>query len=251
MKTLLLDIETAPHKVFVWGLYNQNISIDKIDEPGYTLCWAAKWHGEEEKMFSSIYHDDPFVMLWDIYALIDEADAVVHYNGTKFDMPKLYQEFLEAGWKPPSPVHEIDLYKTVKKRFSFPSNKLTYICEQLSLGTKVKHKGMELWRECMDMDPQAWSTMKEYNLGDLDLLEALYNNLLPWIPGHANRGLYSDISAHICPNCGSTNLEKRGLYHAKTQSYQRFHCNDCGKWSRGKVTVLPKEKRSAILVGVE
>ncbi len=40
-KILLLDIETAPHRVYAWGLWGQDIYLDQIEAPGYTLCWAA------------------------------------------------------------------------------------------------------------------------------------------------------------------------------------------------------------------
>ena len=43
MNILLIDIETAPNKVYTWGLWNQNVSLNQIDEVGYTLCWAATW----------------------------------------------------------------------------------------------------------------------------------------------------------------------------------------------------------------
>lgn len=251
MKILLLDIETAPNRVYTWGLWNQNIAVNQIEEPGYTLCWAAKWLGEKEVMFSSLYKADVADMLKGVYDLIEQADAIVHFNGTKFDMPKLMQEFLEMGWPPPSPVSEIDLYRTVKKRFAFPSNKLSYVLGVLGLEGKMAHKGMELWRECMADDPEAWATMEAYNKQDVKALEPLYNLMKPWIIGHPNAGLYASNDTPICPNCGSSHLQSRGLYHAKTQSYNRYRCNDCGKWSRVRTTALSVEKRKVILVGVE
>ncbi len=250
MRTLLLDIETAPHRVYVWGLWQQNVAINQIEEPGYTLCWAAKWLGEKDVMFSSI-RDGEEVMLHLVYGLLDEADAVVHFNGTKFDIPKLMQEFFELGWPPPAPFAEIDLYRTIKKRFAFPSNKLDYITTQLGIGSKVKHKGMELWRGCMEGDAESWKVMETYNRGDVTLLEPLYNELKPWIIGHPNAGLYTVSNSMVCTNCGSNDLQSRGLYHAKTQSYRRYHCNACGKWSRLRVTALSVKKRRSILVGVE
>ena len=54
MKILLLDIETAPNTVYTWGLFKQNIAINQIESPGYILCWAAKWLGNEQMYFSSI-----------------------------------------------------------------------------------------------------------------------------------------------------------------------------------------------------
>lgn len=251
MKILLIDIETAPHLVYAWGLFNQNIPTDRVVENGYTLCWAAKWYGEEGIMFQSIYEHGKEKMLQTVYHLIDEADAVIHYNGTKFDMPTLNQEFLLAGYAPPSPVKHIDLLKTARQRFRLPSNRLNYVCEYLGLGQKVKHKGMELWRDCMAGDAEAWDIMRKYNIMDVVLLEKVYEKLLPWISNHPNYGLFDDSSAMVCPNCGSHNLHKRGFYDTQTLRYQRYQCQDCRAWSKSRTTITPKEQRPTVLKGIK
>lgn len=250
LKTLLLDIETAPHRVYAWGLWNQDIALNQIEEPGYTLCWAAKWYNKPDIIFRSLYMHSKREMLGDIYSLIDEADAVIHYNGTKFDIPTLNQEFVSQGWAPPSPAINIDLLQTAKRRFRLPSNKLDYVAQYLGSGGKVKHKGMELWRDCMAGDKEAWKTMKEYNEHDVRLLERVYKKLLPWVPNHPNNALFDGGNDMVCPNCGSAHIQRRGFYYTKTMTYQRYQCNACGAWSRSRLNNVPKEKRAAILVGV-
>ena len=250
MKILLLDIETAPHRVYTWGLWNQNVSINQIEEPGYTLCWAAKWYGTKEMMYSSVHGDGRKIMLEKVYKLIEEADAVVHYNGTRFDMPTLNQEFVSMGFPPPcAPIH-IDLLLTARKRFRLPSNKLNYVAQFLGLGEKVKHKGMELWRECMKGEDKAWRVMERYNKGDVLLLEKVYEVLRPWVPNHPNHALFSSTDVHVCPNCGGTHLQKRGKHHTKTLTYQRYQCQSCGAWSRERLNSMEQDKRSNVLVGV-
>lgn len=249
MKVLLCDIETSPHKVYVWGLFKQTVALNQIDEAGSTLCWAAKWLGEPGIMYSSV-RDGKKEMLRSIYNLLEEADVVVHYNGTYFDIPTLYQEFLGQGWTPPSPFIQIDLLQTVRKRFRLPSNKLSYISEYLNIGGKVNHKGMELWRGCMEDNPDDWQIMEQYNKQDVVLLEKLYEVIRPWITNHPNYALFSEDDLFLCPNCGSTHLQKRGFHYTKTMKYQRVKCMDCGTWSRSRSTVLTKEKRKKVLVGV-
>lgn len=250
MKILLLDIETALHRVYSWGLFKQDIGLNQIEEPGYTLSWAAKWYGEKEIMFSSIYHDTWPTMIERIYKLIDEADAVIHYNGTKFDMPILNQEFIAAGYNPPSPVINIDLLHTARRRFRLASNKLDYVAGFLGLRGKVKHKGMDLWRDCMARSEKAWSIMKRYNIRDVKLLEEVYNKLRSWIPNHPNHGLFISTDTPVCSHCGSKHLQKRGRYYTKTLAYQRFQCQKCGAWHRSRLSDLSLEKRRAIVVGV-
>lgn len=231
MKILLLDIETAPNKVYAWGLWNQNIATNQIVEPGYTLCWAAKWLGDKELLFSSMHSDGEEAMLSLIWELLDEADAVVHYNGTKFDMPTLNKEFILHGYLPPSSYKEIDLLKTARRRFKFPSNKLDYIAQRLGLGTKTKHRGMSLWHDCMQGDDKAWSVMERYNKQDVKLLEKLYKRLLPWIKNHPNYGLYNS-KKDACRNCGGK-LKKNGWEYTATCKYQRYRCVKCGAEGRG------------------
>lgn len=250
IKILHIDLETAPHKVFAWGLWKQDIHIDNIVEAGYTLCFAAKWHGQKDMIFKSVHHDGADDMVQTAHDLINEADAVVHYNGTKFDMPILNQEFLAHGLEPTSPVQQIDLLKTARKQFKLPSNKLDYVARFLGLQGKVKHKGMQLWLDCMDGDESAWKVMKRYNIQDVRLLEKVYKALLPWIKDHPNMGLFNDKDRPVCTNCGSHHLQRRGLERTKTQTYQRYQCISCGKWQRSRLNDTPPNQKANTLVSI-
>lgn len=247
MKLLHIDIETAPNKAYVWGFNKQIITIDKMIEPGYTLCYSAKWHDKKEVMFHSIREHGMMYMLKTVWELLDEADAVVHYNGTSFDIPTLNWEFLQHGIEPPSPCHQIDLYKTVRSRFRLPSYKLDYVCQALGLGAKVSHKGMALWHDCMNNDSKAWKKMEQYNKQDVRLLPKLYDKLLPWINDHPNHALYVDSNKPVCPNCGSTHVTKRGVETTKTQKYQRYKCMACKTPLRGRFTIVDKDMKHNIL----
>lgn len=240
MKILLLDIETSPNLATVWGLFNQNIGINQLLEPGYTLCWAAKWLGDDYTYFDSVYRSSPKQMVKRIHKMLSEADAVVHYNGTKFDIPTLNREFLMYGLTPPAPFKEIDLLRTVRNRFRFTSNKLDYVARQLGLDAKVQHKGMELWLGCMNKDKESWDIMEDYNVTDVAILEQLYDKLLPWIKGHANHSLHT--SDEVCPHCGGAHYQKRGFSYTSGGKYQRFQCNKCGTWFRGTKSLAQKNK---------
>lgn len=239
MKILLLDIETAPNTAYVWGLWKQNISISQIVDSSSMLCWAAKWLDEPEVMFSSILMGKKG-MLKEIHKLLDQADAVVHYNGSRFDIPTLNKEFLEAGMSPPSPYAQIDLLRTARQQFRFPSNKLDYVGQALKLGKKVKHEGFELWIKCMNKDKEAWERMEEYNIQDVVLLEQVYHKFLPWIKNHPNKALH-DESEHSCPSCGSHKIQKRGYNVTAGGKYQRYQCQSCGAWSAERKTEKIKE----------
>lgn len=183
MKTLYLDIETTPIKAYVWGLWDQNVSIDQIIEPTTMLCFGARWGGTKKVIFKSVHHDGYRVMLEELHALMEEADVLVGWNSAAFDHKHINREFLENGMMPPSPVKDLDLMSVVKANFQFPSNKLDYVAQKLGVGAKVKHSGFKLWINCMAGDPKAWVEMKKYQIQDVNLLIDLYDILLPWFVG--------------------------------------------------------------------
>jgi DNA polymerase III epsilon subunit-like protein len=188
-------------------------------------------------MFDSIHKSKPKQMLKGIHGLLNDADAVISYNGRKFDLPILHKEFLLYNFNPPQPYKQIDLLNTMRQRFKFVSNKLDYVCQQLGLGKKADHEGFELWLKCMANDKEAWKRMEKYNKQDVVLLESLYNRVLPWIKNHPNMNLHQDHEG--CPTCGATQLQKRGTSISGTGTYQRYQCRSCGTWSQGTKSLKP------------
>ena len=238
-KILLLDIETAPNRAYVWGMWKQNINPDWIDANGYVLCWTAKWLGDSEVKFQRLKNKNHKALLYPIHRMLGEAQAVIHYNGSSFDIPTLNKEFLIHGFKPPSPYKQIDLLRTMREGFRFPSNKLDYICKTLSIGEKLRHEGPQLWLDCMDDKKDAWKRMEDYNRRDVVLLENLYTRMLPWIKGHPNRAAMSGDM--VCPSCGSTDYRQDKTYLAVQLKYKRYSCGGCGGWFRGNKTVTPRQ----------
>lgn len=243
MKILTIDIECAPNLAYVWGLFKQNISIGQIEQPGEVISFAALWTDDPRVIFRSNFHDGHEAMIKEAWNLLNEADAVVSYNGQMFDMPHLNREFLLAGLTAPSPYKNIDLYLIVRKQFKFLSNKLDYVAQALDLGGKTGHTGFQLWLDCMAGDAEAWRLMKTYNIQDILLTEKLYYRIRPWIGNHPSTGLY-DGSEHSCPNCGSTNLTRRGYAYTTVSKFQRYVC-ECGKWSRGNKRLDAVSTRNA------
>jgi hypothetical protein len=229
MRVLTLDIETAPNVGHVWGLWQQNVGLPQLLESGYVLCFAAKWEHEDKVRFHR--HD----VAKHAHALLSQADVIVHYNGTKFDIPWLQSEMVRAGMVPPAPFAQVDLCGVVKQRFRFPSNKLEYVASELLGEGKAPTGGHHTWIGCMAGDPKAWARMREYNEADVLLTERLYQRLKPWIK-LPNPALYgdADVAEKTCPGCGSSDVRKRGLAYTTLTSYQRYQCVACGRWGRGK-----------------
>lgn len=244
-RILTVDIESKPHTVYTWGLWDQNVGINQIKEAGGMISFAAKWLGDDDVLFYSEYHDGLLPMIHAIWNLLSEADIVITYNGDRYDFKRLNNEFLLHGMTPPAPYQSIDLIKTNRNRFDLPSRKLDYLVQSMGVGAKVKHQGFDLWVDCMAGDPEAWEKMKEYNIGDVIVTEGAYLQLLPWLTSTPHYALFTgDIAA--CPYCGSKEVTENGTTHTKVQSYQLFQCADCGGWMRGTTPLGVKIATRAI-----
>jgi DNA polymerase elongation subunit (family B) len=250
LRLLTVDIETAPNMAYVWGLWDQNVGLNQIVSSTEMMCWSAKWTDHTKIHYRSTFHDGKEKMVKDLWALLDKADAVIHFNGRRFDIPHINREFLEMGLEPPSPYKQIDLFQAVKRRFRFPSNKLEYVCDRLGIGNKVKHEGFDLWLRCMAGEKSAWDLMKIYNLQDVALTEMLYWKLLPWIPNTPSPAAHS--GGEVCPACGSSRLKPRGFAYTSQSQYQRYVCRECGKWSRATTAAKDVDgvRRTVQIVGV-
>lgn len=230
LKILAWDIETFPHNVYRWSLYGDSpVALNQIREPGRVASFAARWVGEPKNSIEFYSEFSGYaLMVHRAWHLIDEADALLSWNGKPFDSKHMNREFILHGLGPPSPVVEIDLLRTARSRFKFPSNKLEYVAQALGVGGKVKHSGFDLWVGCMANDPKAWAQMEKYNKQDVHLLIDLYKILLPWITGHPNMLLFGGTG---CTKCGSGRLQKRGTRVTQLGRYQRFQCQKCGSWN--------------------
>ncbi len=123
-RILMLDLETSPNLAYVWGLWDQNISIKQLVESTEVICFGARWYGDETVEIRSVHIDGKAKMLERIWELMNEADAIAGWNSKGFDVKHLNREFLEAGMDPPSPHIDIDLMQKSKAAFRFPGAEL-------------------------------------------------------------------------------------------------------------------------------
>lgn len=236
-KILVLDIETRPTVAYVWRLFKENVGLNQIIDPGGMICFAAKWVGQKEMHFYADWTEGGHQrMVEAAHALISESDAVVTYNGDKFDIPKLTGEFLCAGLAPPPPSVSIDVYKTVRYKFGLLSNRLAFVGPFLKVGAKIKHEGFELWAKVNDGDEKARAKMTKYCKQDVNLLERVYLKIRPYIRNHPHMG---KIGSHACGACGSNNVQSRGIRRTRAFQIQRLHCQTCGSWQDGSKKRVP------------
>lgn len=228
-RILILDIEWAPTKAYVWQPWQENITPEKIIEHGGLLCVGVKWLGDKETLLYSEWEHGHLDMLANVHEMMSYADAIVTYNGDKYDLPKLRGEFLQHGFPPPPPATSIDVLKAVKKLGLF-MNRLAFVGPFLDLGGKLEHEGMALWTKVLDGDEKARKRMSKYCQQDVKLLEKLYLKIRPYIHNHPHMG---KVGAQECGACGGRHVQSRGTRRTRAYKIQRLQCQDCGSWFDG------------------
>ena len=230
-KILVIDIETKPAIAYVWRMYDEVVNVAQLIEAGGMICFGAQWLGERKVHFYSEWTHTRKQMVKAAHRMLSQADAVITYNGDKFDIPKLNGEFLLEDLPPPPPPTSIDLYKTIRK-LGLLSSKLEYVGERMGIGEKVKHEGFRLWRSVMEGDERAMRRMQKYCIQDVRLTGELYQRIKPYIRNHPHVG-NSEVPG-TCGACGSDHLQSRGTRRTKYFKIQRLQCQACGAWQDGK-----------------
>lgn len=228
-KILTIDIETSPTVVYTFSMTPNWISPDKIIEPSTVMCFAAKWYDQDDVVYRSSHHQGHSEMIQEAWRLLDVADIVVTFNGVSFDVKHLKREFVLAGMPMPRPWKNVDLYKEAKKQWAFESRGLNHLAQRFELGCKLDHEGFDLWKLCLAGDDDAWGRMKDYNIQDVVLTEAVYDRMRGWMPTHPHIGpIDADDQGMLCNQCGGDELSSNGLRRAIVIDYRLYRCNNCG-----------------------
>lgn len=251
-KILLLDIETSPILASVWGLFDQTIPLNQINQDWFILAFSAKWLDDDKIMYYDQRNakdiEDDRELLKKVWKLLDECDVVVGQNSNGFDLKRLNARFILNGMKPPSSYKKVDTVLIARKHFGFTSNKLEYLTDKLCKKyKKLKHNkypGFELWKECLKGNKSAWNEMKLYNEYDVLSLEELYKVLQPW-DNSINVNLYSEGLENVC-SCGNNKFHKNGFYYTASGKFQRYVCTGCGAETHSPKNLLTKEKKATI-----
>ena len=239
-RILLFDLETAPIRAFTFGLFDQNIGLNQIDQDWFLLSWSAKWLDEPNIYYMDQSKEPDLTndkkILEGLWQMLSRSDVVITQNGKSFDEKVANARFVIQGIPPTPPYKHVDTKILAKRRFRFTSNKLEYLAKALGVPClKSHHKqfpGFDLWAECMKRNPEAWAEMKKYNMSDVMALEGVYLKLRPWGIGIDLNPYYSD-TVYRC-QCGSKDLERNEFLIAGGGKFARFRCRSCNAWHSAK-----------------
>lgn len=235
-KVLLLDIETSPIVVYVWGLMNQFIRSSQIKQDWRILCYTAKWLDSNKVIYEEARKDKHEKrMLKGLWKLLDTADVIITQNGTIFDAKRINSRLIYFGFPPPSTYRHYDLYRLTKRVADFTSKSLAYLTDNLCRRHKKlahsKYAGMKLWVECLAQNNDAWKEMRKYNVEDVLSMEELYIRLRAWAPESFPKIFNLSDSDAECSTCGHVGQMRLGKPRkAKKYWYRQDSCPKCGAW---------------------
>lgn len=250
-KILLFDVETFPLKLYSWTLWKPKLSYTNIIEDWALVSWSAKWLFAPDVMSDvlipeeAVARDDKRICK-SMWPLLDQADVVISHNGINFDHKRLNTRFLLNKIAPPMPYQVIDTLRTSMGKFAFTSNRLDYLGQLIAR----KHKlatDFDLWVRCDHGNKDALTYMRQYNEGDVLLLEDVYVEMRPWVSGHPNIALIAECEHEACPVCGSSNLQEVGYYRTNAGASESLRCLNCGAPSRRRYSVLDKTRKKNLL----
>jgi len=249
-KILMLDIETSPVIAKVWGLFDQNISLNQIEQDWYVLSYAAKWYGSDEMFYQDQRAAEPLgddsEILKGIHKLMNEADYLCGHNAKRFDVKKLNARFIKHSLPPIKQVPVIDTLLIARRVAAFTSNKLEYLAKFLGCeDTKMcdrKFNGMLLWVETMKRNVEAFDEMELYCKMDVIVLEQVYERLIPYDNSISFQAFHQK---KIC-TCGGIEFKKNGFRYTRQGCFRVYVCVKCSKTITAKENLIDKEVRKEL-----
>lgn len=91
-KVLFLDIETKPLIKGGWGMFNQNYSLEQIEEDWAIISFSCKWMDCEDAEYYDITQNTEVDLLYLLHDRLSQADFVVGHNCVEVSTPVLTQD---------------------------------------------------------------------------------------------------------------------------------------------------------------
>jgi uncharacterized protein YprB with RNaseH-like and TPR domain/predicted RNA-binding Zn-ribbon protein involved in translation (DUF1610 family) len=222
-------------KILSFDLETADLSANR----GHIICAAAKWVGEKMVYTWRIdegdgYRDTPQSFYNDkhivegLKPLLEEADAVLAYYGSGFDVPYLNTRAIINKVAPPIPYTLIDPWKTARSQLKLARNDMGSVASVFGARPKT-HLPWDDWQRARYGDSAAISKLLKYNINDIKVLEEIYLEMRPVIQHHPYIGAAVSGTAKLrCPACGSTKSKDHDCRRTKTFEVFRRRCNHCG-----------------------
>jgi len=243
------DIETSENQGRFWrpgykvSLSTDNIDVERViltaawshsDEPGHVYS-TSNLQFTKSKTGQYRYLPNDEYVVDDIVKGLANTDILVHHNGDKFDLPWLNGRAAFHGIDGVGPIRTYDTLKIARRLWNLNSYRLDYIGQYFGVGEKIKTE-YGLWKAVIHGDQDAYQRMIDYCIGDVELLEKVYNIIEKYNTAYLKANEVENYHSP-CPFCGGTKKQKRG-YRLNLKTFRRtYQCvsdlesgEKCGKW---------------------
>lgn len=276
LKILFVDIETVPNIGEYWRSGQKlNISPSTIVLERQVVSIQYKWAGTSKtkvllwtmpsrtdkaqinkfvsaldiipkhnkqaarNLLLSCCHSDKEIIT-QIIELINEAHLVVGQNGDRFDLPWLKGRAWFHNLNPMTNIVSLDTLKLSRKNFNLNSHSLDYLSKYKGFSGKVL-TSYDMWQKVYRGEIKTLNDLcKVYGKHDVDLLEAVFYDMLPYIDTtkiHFGVGVHGNRES--CEKCGSLAFVHNGYLYSKTGRKQRYKCanSQCNyRWSDSRIS---------------
>lgn len=208
---------------------------------GYILSIAWKTYGENEVKWVAIndfpsFKKDPTndkAMLKVAGEELSKADILCGHYSSKFDVPYMNSRLLYHGLELLPPVPHIDTWRIARYKMKLNSNRLQSVTAFLGMEDKTPLDG-PTWIRAMAGHKSSIDYVVEHNIQDVVVLEQVYEKIKPLMVNHPNMNCITEtVDKPRCPVCSSDKVQKRGFHVSNVSRTQRYHCQNCGHWSKG------------------
>jgi uncharacterized protein YprB with RNaseH-like and TPR domain/predicted RNA-binding Zn-ribbon protein involved in translation (DUF1610 family) len=233
-KILYFDIETTGFKA----------DFAEVLMMGYRWHYEDKYHilktNDYEGWEDLNIEDKDYYVLQDMFDVISEADVLVGHYSKRFDHTFIQSRCLYHRLPViPRPAH-VDTWHIARYQLALQRNSMKNIAKFLKCDDQKDSLDKWVWRRVNTYDEECIDMIAEYCIQDVKTQYAMTQVLLPLANHIPNMNILVDQVKYKCPGCGGGNIQKRGFHCTKVNKYQRFQCQDCGKWTRGRKTELSK-----------
>lgn len=208
---------------------------------GHILCAVAKWVGQKDAPRIILRIDDneeygttPASFINDkhiveaLIPLMEEADAVLAYYGSGFDVPYLNTRSIVHKLVPPVPFTVIDPWKTASQHLKLHRNSMDSVSSLVGGKNQKYHLPWDDWIAAQYGDKPAMNRLVKYCINDVETLEDTYFGLRPLMRNHPYLGdAVPGTFAVRCPACGSTRSRNHDTRRTRTFEVFRRRCLVC------------------------
>lgn len=253
-KVLLFDLEVSPR--LSWHYNTYDTTPIKEEQAPILLAVAWKWLGDKEVHCKTLIDDgmknDPWndvFLVHDLWTLMDECEVLVSHN-IKFDERMANTFFLRHGMPRPSWYKTFCTLQTARRFMRLENNKLDYLGRLLVNDKKTETTYADCWYDMLKGNDaqkhKASELMRKYCAHDVELLEKIYEKLLPFADNHPNMALAAG-KYDACPRCGRVGTFKIKTYRKTAAGINaiQYQCKVCKGYVTRKLTREEREELDA------